>query len=240
MADKEPSSAGPLRSVAIILARGGSKRIPRKNIRSFRGRPIIGWSIAAAKESGLFDEVMVSTDDKEIADISVELGATVPFLRSAKTADDHATTPEALLEVLGKYHEIGRQFELACCLYPTAPFVRAADLVEGRRRLDEGGFDVIMPVARFHYPIWRSLKRDAAGTVALNFPENLNARSQDLPPAYHDAGQWYWFRTAALERDRVLMGPNSGSIILPSMQVQDIDEEEDWMMAEFKHRMVFG
>lgn len=223
------------RTLAIIPARGGSKRIPRKNVRLFRGKPIIGWSIAAARDSGLFDAVMVSTDDAEIATVAKGFGAGVPFLRSARTSDDYATTADVLLEVLNDYRARGQNFDLACCLYPTAPFVRAEDLVEGLRLLEDGGFDVAMPIARFDYPIWRSLKRDETGRITLNFPENLNARSQDLPPAFHDAGQWYWFRTAALERDHALMGPNTGAVVLPAARVQDIDTEDDWVLAELKH-----
>lgn len=226
-------------SVAIIPARGGSKRIPRKNIRAFRGRPMIAWSIEAALACGAFDTVMVSTDDPQIADVARDLGAEVPFLRSAAAADDHATTAQVLLEVLGQYAQAGVHFDLACCLYPTAPFVRPQDLVDGRVQLLGSRFNVIMPVAGFSYPIWRSLQRENDGRITLNFPENLNVRSQDLPVAYHDAGQWYWFRIEAFMRDHVLMGADTGSIILPEMQVQDIDTEEDWALAELKHERMF-
>lgn len=226
-------------AVAIIPARGGSKRIPRKNIREFRGRPMMAWPIEAALASGVFDTVMVSTDDPEIAETARIFGAEVPFMRSAAAADDHATTSEVLLEVLSRYAETGTCFDLACCLYPTAPFVRAQNLMDGRARLLESQFNVILPVAAFSYPIWRSLCREEDGHIVLNFPENLNARSQDLPTAYHDAGQWYWFRTAAFLRDRVLMGPNTGSVVLPATQVQDIDTEEDWALAELKHERMF-
>jgi N-acylneuraminate cytidylyltransferase len=199
----------------------------------------MAWSIEAALASGAFDTVMVSTDDAAIAEAARALGAEVPFLRSAAAADDHATTSQVLLEVLGRYAETGVHFDLACCLYPTAPFVRPQDLAGGRALLLGSRFDVIMPVAAFSYPIWRSLQREGDGRIALNFPENLNARSQDLPIAYHDAGQWYWFRTEAFLRDHVLMGPNTGSIVLPTMLVQDIDTEEDWALAELKHERMF-
>lgn len=227
-------------AVAIIPARGGSKRIPRKNIRPFRGRPMLAWSIQAALASNVFEEVMVSTDDEEIAEVARGLGAATPFMRSAQTASDMATTSAVLIEVLAAYRARGRAFSLGCCLYPTAPFVRAEDLAGGRSLLLEGAFDVMMPVAAFDYPIWRSLKREASGRIALNFPENLNARSQDLPPAYHDAGQWYWFRTEAFLRDGALMGEATGSVVLPASRVQDIDTEEDWAMAELKHQRLFG
>lgn len=227
-------------AVAIIPARGGSKRIPRKNIKPFRGRPMLSWSVEAALRSKVFDEVMVSTDDEEIAEMARGLGAAVPFMRSAATANDYATTSDVLIEVLANYHERGLNFSMACCLYPTAPFVTADDLSGGQKSLLAGGFDVFMPVAAFEYPIWRSLRYSDTGTVSLNFPEHLNARSQDLPPAYHDAGQWYWFKTEAFLRNRVLMGQNTGAVVLPAMRVQDIDTEQDWGLAELKHERVFG
>lgn len=227
-------------AVAIIPARGGSKRIPRKNIRLFRGRPMLAWSIEAALACGKFDTVMVSTDDPEIAEVARSLGAEVPFLRSSAASDDYATTSQVLLEVLDQYAQTGVHFDLACCLYPTAPFVLPEDLVEGCEQLLGSGFDVIMPVAAFSYPIWRSLQRESDGRVDLNFPENLNARSQDLPVAYHDAGQWYWFRTNAFLRDRVLMGERTGSRVVSSIRVQDIDTEEDWALAELKHERMLG
>lgn len=201
---------------------------------------MLAWSILAALEAEVFDTVMVSTEDEEIASLARTLGAEVPFMRSKKAADDHATTSDVLTEVLTNYLNDGYAFDLACCIYPTAPFVCGLDLSAGRALLLAGGFDVIMTVARFDYPIWRSLSRDDNGRVALNFPENLNARSQDLPPAFHDAGQWYWFQTAAFLRDRVLMGHNTGSVLLAADRVQDIDTEEDWRLAELKHRLIFG
>lgn len=227
-------------TVAIITARGGSKRIPRKNIRPFRGRPMIAWSIEAALESGVFSEVMVSTDDLEIAEIAKSCGAKVPFMRSAKNSDDFSGTADVLIEVLEQYKAQGQSFDLGCCIYPTAPFTTSVDLVRGKQQLEAGNFDAVMPVAAFSYPIWRSLKRDESGKILLNFPENLHKRSQDLPPAYHDAGQWYWFRPAALLRDRAIMGQNTGSIILSELQVQDIDNEDDWLLAELKHQKLFG
>ena len=229
-----------LRAICIIPARGGSKRIPRKNIRPFRGRPMLEWSVMAALQSGCFDHVMVSTDDTEIAEVARTAGAEVPFLRSAKAADDHATTADVLMEVLGQYAEMGQNFAKGCCLYPTAPFVTPVDLVAGRDLMVAGGHSAVMPVAAFSYPIWRSLKRNADGRIAFNFPENALTRSQDLPPAYHDAGQWYWFRVDAFLASGILLGPDTGSILLPEMRVQDIDNEDDWQMAEIKHARLFG
>lgn len=222
-------------SVAIITARGGSKRIPRKNIRPFRGKPIISWPIQAALDTKLFDEVMVSTDDDEIAQLAISFGATVPFMRSADTANDTATTADVLYEVLNVYEQVGRTFDNACCLYPTAVFATAEILREAHELLTSTGYEVIIPVTPFEYPIWRSLRRDDTGRVELNWPENLNARSQDLPAAFHDVGQFYWFRTEAFRRSRTLMGTSTGSMIVPPSEVHDIDTEEDWALAEIKH-----
>ena len=227
-------------SLALIPARGGSKRIPRKNLRDFRGKPILAWSVEAALESGAFDEVMVSTDDPEIADMSRALGAKVPFMRSVEASDDYATTSDVLLEVLAAYSSQGREFSVACCLYPTAPFVSPESLAVGKTTLLQGSFDVVMPVAPFTYPIWRSLRRDDDGTVGLNFPEYLNSRSQDLAAAFHDAGQWYWFRVDAFLSAGNLLGLRVGSIVLAAAEVQDIDTEEDWAIAEMKHERAFG
>lgn len=227
-------------ALAIIPARGGSKRIPRKNIRPFRGKPIIAWSVEAARASGLFDTVMVSTDDDEIAGIARDWGADVPFIRSDAASDDFATTADVLLEVLDCYAHTGRTFEMACCLYPTAPLVTIDALTRGRDMLLRQGFDAVFPVARFDYPIWRSLRMSQKGQVFLNFPENLNARSQDLTPAFHDAGQWYWFHVPAFLGSKTLMGGNSGGMELPASQVQDIDTEADWALAEIKHERMMG
>lgn len=221
-------------SLAIIPARGGSRRIPRKNIRRFCGKPIIAWSIEAALASGLFAEVMVSTDDAEIAEIAAQHGAAVPFWRSAATSDDHATTTDVLREVLDQYRSLGRGFETACCLYPTAPFITAADLIEGHAILERKQRDVVLPVCRFDYPIWRSLSRSEDGRIALFFPEHEFARSQDLPPAYHDAGQWVWLRVAPFLAGGALFGTRTGSVVLPPERAQDIDTEEDWKRAEGK------
>lgn len=227
-------------SLAIIPARGGSKRIPRKNIRIFRGKPILAWSVEAALRSNLFAEVMVSTEDAEIAETALALGAKVPFFRSAKASDDYATTADVLAEVLDTYAKSGREFQNACCIYPTAPFLRAKVLAAGKSALLGGPFDVIMPVVPFTFPIWRSVRREESGRVVLNFPQYLNARSQDLSPAYHDAGQWYWFRVAAFLKEKTLIGDNSGSLQILPTEAQDIDTEEDWELAEMKHQRMFG
>jgi len=226
-------------TLCIIPARGGSKRIPRKNLKKFRGRPIIAYSIEAALSCRIFDTVMVSTDDAEIADIARKLGADVPFMRSDGASDDYATTADVLLEVLHNYSTIGHNFEIACNLYPTAPFVTDSDLRLGFRALLDGPFDVVLPVVPFSYPILRSLKRGEDGKIELNWPEHMNSRSQDLPKAYHDAGQWAFFKTAPFILTKTLLGQSSGSVVLSEHCVQDIDTLEDWSLAELKHQVIF-
>ncbi|WP_276499324.1 pseudaminic acid cytidylyltransferase [Pontibacter litorisediminis] len=226
-----------MKSIAIIPARGGSKRIPRKNIRPFLGRPIIAYSIEAALQSGLFGEVMVSTDDEEIAQVAREHGASVPFLRSREASDDLATTAQVLEEVLAKYKEAGEEFDVACCLYPTAPFVTGELLQAGYAKLKEGDFDTVFPVLRYSYPIWRSLKVEQ-GRAAMNWPEHLNSRSQDLPAAFHDAGQFYWFKVDRFLEGKRLLTDNSGVMELAELEAQDIDSETDWRLAELKYKLL--
>ena len=225
-------------SVAIITARGGSKRIPRKNIKPFQGRPIIAYPIEAALQSGLFDLVMVSTDDEEIAAIAQQYGAAIPFYRSAANSDDYAGTGAVLVEVLEQLKSIGKTFDYACCLYPTAPFISAQSLLASFRLLQEKKYDSVFPVCAFSFPILRSLKMDPDGRVEMNFPENFAKRSQDLPPAYHDAGQFYWTSVQAFEQDPRLYTANSGAIVLSELEAQDIDNETDWALAEIKYAML--
>ena len=221
--------------IAIITARGGSKRIPGKNIKSFLGKPIIAYSIEAALNSGLFDEVMVSTDDAEIAQIAKVYGANVPFLRSDKNADDFATTVDVILEVLESYESINQHFSFGCCIYPTAPFVNSDRLKLGFEKLISGDFDSLFPIVKYSFPIQRSLKIEDEKLV-LNFPEHLNTRSQDLSPSFHDAGQFYWFNTNAIQQQKKLLTQNTGFIEMPELEVQDIDTLEDWKLAEFKYQ----
>ncbi|MBN8825815.1 MULTISPECIES: pseudaminic acid cytidylyltransferase [unclassified Spirosoma] len=223
-------------AVAIITARGGSKRIPRKNIRSFLGKPIIAYAIQAARESGLFDEVMVSTDDTEIASISQECGASVPFLRRAETADDYATTADVLREVLSQYEDQGRSFEYACCLYPTAPFVTPRLLKQAFSKLTDHPFDTVYPVQPFSFPIQRAVRLHDS-KVAWFHPEYALTRSQDLEPAYHDAGQFYFFNVTAFQQNHRLITDNSGGIVISELGAHDIDNEADWQIAEIKFKM---
>ncbi|MBC5992146.1 pseudaminic acid cytidylyltransferase [Pontibacter cellulosilyticus] len=226
-----------MKAIAIIPARGGSKRIPRKNIRDFLGKPIIAYSIEAALNSGLFDEVMVSTDDAEIADIASKYGARVPFMRSAATSDDFATTAAVIKEVLENYSAAGKKFDLGCCLYPTAPLVNKASILATHELLTVQNHDTVFPVVKYSYPIWRSLKMEDS-KVSMNWPEHVNSRSQDLPAAFHDAGQFYWFNVERFLQQQSLFTANSGAIELDELEVQDIDNLTDWKLAELKYQLL--
>lgn len=220
--------------LAIIPARGGSKRIPRKNIRNFLGKPIIAYSIAAALDSNLFDQIMVSTDDEEIAEISLKLGAQVPFKRCQKNADDFATTFDVLREVIDQYKiQFNQQYEYACCIYPTAPLIQIEKLQEGFDLLVSKNYDSVFPVASFGYPVWRGLEIINDRVFSI-WPEYKNARSQDLKKVYHDAGQWYWFRPGRITN--TLFTDNSSCVVLDDLYVQDIDTLVDWSFAELKYK----
>ncbi|MDL2301545.1 pseudaminic acid cytidylyltransferase [Lachnospiraceae bacterium OttesenSCG-928-D06] len=226
-----------MKTIAIITARGGSKRIPKKNIKEFCGKPIISYSIEAAKGCGLFDTVMVSTDDEEIALIAREYGAEVPFFRSEKTSNDYATTNDVLLEVLKEYEERGEHFDIACCIYPTAPFITAAKLSDAMKKLEESTADTLIPVVAFSYPPQRAMvvKEER---LFFRHPEYLDSRSQDLEPHYHDVGQFYLFRVEAFQKNRKLMIGDIVPYIVSEMEVQDIDHPTDWEIAEIKYRML--
>jgi N-acylneuraminate cytidylyltransferase len=222
-------------NLCIIPARGGSKRILRKNIKDFLGKPIIAYSIEAALQSGLFDEVMVSTDDEEIADVASHYGAKIPFLRSLKNADDLATTADVLIEVIEKYMESGLEFNNLCCIYPTAPLVDLKKLLQGFYLLKEGNVDSVLPIVNFDYTIWRSLKKNDSGYLELNWKEFSESRSQDLLKVYHDAGQWYWIKTDSLLNNKNLFTDKTKGIELNPLEVQDIDTYHDWKIAELKY-----
>ncbi len=220
--------------LAIITARGGSKRIPRKNIKEFLGKPIINYSIEAALNAGCFDEVMVSTDDDEIAEIAKKAGAIVPFKRSAKTSDDYSTTADVLNEVLEQYLNEGKSFKYFCCLYPTAPFVTSVKLSEAYKLLSESGAKSVVPIVRFGFPIQRSFKIENE-RVEMNWPEHMNSRSQDLTPTFHDSGQFYFLKTEDFLKDAKMFTDFTLPIEMPESEVQDIDNEEDWKVAEIKY-----
>jgi pseudaminic acid cytidylyltransferase len=227
-----------MKKIAIIPARGGSKRIPRKNIKSFLGKPIIAHSIEAALKSGLFDEVMVSTDDEEIAQISRQYGASVPFLRSEQNSNDYASTVDVLVEVIEEYQNKGVQYEIGCCIYPTAPLIQIDKLAEANKLLLEQGYYSVFPVVKYSYPIWRSLKINDSNKVLMNWPEYQYSRSQDLMAAYHDAGQFYWFKVDRILQNKALFTTNSGAVLLNELEVQDIDSTEDWQLAELKYQLL--
>ena len=223
-----------MKHIAIITARGGSKRIPKKNIKEFCGKPIIAYSIEAAVTSGIYDEVMVSTDSEEIAAVARQYGASVPFLRSEATSNDFATTRDVLLEVLDAYAARGERFDMMTCLYPTAPFITADKLTEAVRRMEESDADALMPVVAYSFPPQRAMViRD--GCLEYQYPEHRNTRSQDLEPIYHDCGQFYVYRTAPF----IDAAAGSGKLIpmpMPEEETQDIDNLSDWVLAEIKYR----
>jgi len=229
-----------MRVLAIIPARGGSKRIPRKNIKPFLGKPIINYSIELALSSGLFTEAMVSTDDAEIAEIAQKAGAKVPFLRSKKNADDFAGTEDVIIEVLNHYKEVlSTEFDYGCCIYPTAPLASTKALKAGFEKLKHA--PVVLPVVRFGYPVLRGLVVDPS-TKTLNFkwPEFENSRSQDLEPFFHDAGQWYWFHIKSILAEKTLFPKGTQGIELSELEVQDIDVDTDWKIAELKYSLLRG
>ncbi len=217
-------------SVCVIPARGGSKRIPRKNIRDFCGRPMIGWPIRAALDSSCFDRVVVSTDDDEIARVAEGCGAEAPFRRAAALADDHTPTVPVIADAVAR-------LALApstpvCCLYATSPFVTASDLRAGRDRLVETGAPYVIGVTTYAFPIQRALRRDASGAVSMFDPERMQTRSQDLEEAWHDAGQFYWGQAATWRDGRGIFESGAQGLPLPRHRVQDIDTPEDWARAE--------
>jgi pseudaminic acid cytidylyltransferase len=221
--------------IAIIPARGGSKRIPRKNIKPFLGKPILAYAIETARASGCFQEIMVSTEDAEIAEIAQQFGAAVPFLRSETTAHDTATTLEVLREVIAGYRSAQSAFDALCCIYPTAALTEPDSLRDGYAKLlADPSASCALPVVEYGTPIQRALFAED-GRIRLVQPEHCLTRSQDLPRSYHDAGQWYWMRTNALaDPGFQILGPASVPIVVDAFSVQDIDTETDWRFAEMK------
>lgn len=226
-----------LRRLAVITARGGSKRIPRKNIKEFCGKPILAYSIEAAIKSEMFDTVMVSTDDKEIAEIAIQYGAEVPFFRSERTSDDFATTNDVLLEVIDEYEKMGQSFDVVCCIYPTAPFITASKLKDGMERLQNSDADTLIPVVDFSYPPQRAM-HEIDGYIAPIYPENLDARSQDLEKQYHDIGQFYITKVEKYKENKRLMVGKILPMFVSELEVQDIDNQIDWELAELKYQLL--
>lgn len=228
-----------MKKIAIITARGGSKRIPYKNIKDFLGKPILAYSIEAAIASGEFDEVMVSTDDEKIAEIAKQYGAKVPFYRSEKTSGDFATTNDVLLEVIDEYEKRGEIFDMGVCIYPTAPFVTGEKIKNAVRTLEESDAHTLIPVVQFSYPPKRSMViRD--GKLIFAHPEFIDSRSQDLESEYHDVGQFYCFKIEAYKKNKKLMLGNILPMVIDETEVQDIDNESDWKIAEIKYKAMLS
>lgn len=226
-----------MKRLAIITARGGSKRIPRKNIKEFNGRPIMTYSIDAAIGSGVFDKVMVSTEDEEIAAIAKEYGAEVPFYRSEITAGDYATTADVIEEVLEQYRAMGEEFDMAACIYPTAPFVTSERLKDAVDMLTESDGDSLIPVVRFSFPPQRAMEIQD-GKLIFRQIEYMDSRSQDLTPHFHDVGQFYVFRTESFLRNHRIMAGKMIPMELSELEVQDIDNPVDWRLAELKYKLI--
>lgn len=224
-------------NICIIPARGGSKRIPRKNIKEFLGKPIISYSIKTALDSGLFDEVMVSTNDLEIADLAKKFGANVPFMRSEKNSNDFATTFDVIEEVVEAYKIKGIEFENLCCFYPCAPLVTVESLQSAKKLLDENKFKSVLPILAFSFPIQRALSYSKK-KISMIHKEYLTTRSQDMKVHYHDAGQFYWCKTRALLTSKKLLTAETGGIIISELEAQDIDTETDWKLAELKYQLL--
>ena len=226
-----------MKNIAIITARGGSKRIPRKNIKKFCGKPIIAYSIEAATQAGCFDEIMVSTDDEEIAEIAIQYGAKVPFLRSKENSDDFSTTTDVIFEVIKEYEKKGITIEKACCIYPTAPFISGEKLKSAMNKLTTEEIDTVIPVVAFGYPPQRAMAIEEGQLVFLK-PEYLRSRSQDLQKHYHDVGQFYCFKVNEFKKNKNLMVGKIAPIELTELEIQDIDTEIDWKIAELKYKLL--
>lgn len=225
-------------NLCIIPARGGSKRIPRKNIKEFHGKPMIAYSIEAAKDSGCFDRVIVSTDDAEIADVAKQWGAEAPFIRPDNISDDFATTMDVIQHAIEWCENQGWKFDTVCCIYATAPFIRPEDIKRGLSLLAESGIQYVFSASSFPFPIQRAFYLDESDHVKMFQPEQLNTRSQDLKESFHDAGQFYWGKVAAFKGALPLFDSHSKPVLLPRKRVQDIDTPEDWEFAELLYEVV--
>ncbi len=225
-------------NICIIPARGGSKRIPRKNIKPFMGKPMMAYSIEAAIESECFDRIIVSTDDEEMAQVAISLGADVPFIRPASLSGDHTATVPVIKHALEFIIESGDEVEIACCIYATAPFIKASDLKNGFEKLKQSKSEYCLSVTSFPYPIQRSLRVNEAGSIEMLYPENYLVRSQDLEEAYHDAGQFYYGRCQAWLSEKPILANGSIPLIIPRSRVQDIDTPEDWQQAEIMYEVL--
>jgi pseudaminic acid cytidylyltransferase len=226
-----------MKTLALIPARSGSKRIPQKNIKVFCGKPIIYWSIKAALNSSLFDNIMVSTDSYEIATLAKSFGAEIPFMRSDTNSGDFASTADVITEVLEQYSMQGIEFDYLCCIYPAAPLITKELLNKGYNEIINSDYDVVFPIVKFQQSIWRSFRLSADGLVIPNFDDKIELRSQDLADSYHDAGQWYWINIPNFKLSQKIFTEKTKAIVMPPLAAQDIDNEDDWIMAEIKFKM---
>lgn len=226
-----------MRNLCIIPARGGSKRIPRKNIKDFLGKPIIAYTIEQAMKSELFSEVMVSTDDEEIKKVAQQYGAKVPFMRSDISSDDYATTMDVLKEVLLEYEKTGDFFDYVCCFYPCSPLTTQEKLQECFNLIIDNNYDSVFPVIPFSYPVHRAVRLQK-GKLSFFNPENMHTRSQDLEILYHDAGQFYWVKKEIILNSHAIVTSNTGAIEIKELEAQDIDNISDWKLAELKYKLM--
>ncbi len=229
-----------MKNLAIIPARGGSKRIPRKNIKPFLGKPIMVYSIEAALECGLFEEVMVSTDDEEIASTAKRYGASIPFKRSVENAGDSASQASVMHETIEGYEKVGRHFDNFCCLMATAPFITPDLLKKAYVSFLESGCDTLFSIQEFSYTIYRALEYDAEGFLKMVWPENQPKHSQEFNKAFHDAGQFYFSRIASFKKNRIFAAGKAKGFLLSEMDAHDIDSQEDWETAELKYQLIHG
>lgn len=223
--------------IAIITARGGSKRIPKKNIKDFMGKPMLAYAIEAAKDSGIFDEVMVSTDSDEIAEVARKYGAAIPFMRSEQTSNDFATTYDVLEEVLSEYKNLGKRFDFLCCIYPCVPFLKAESLKKAYELMKSKNANAVNPVCRYPAPVEWAMRIENDKLVADNVEKQL-IRSQDLKPAYFDAGMFYFYKTETFLSKRTTLFPNTLGYVIDELECQDIDTPDDWKMAEMKYKLL--
>lgn len=227
-------------NIAIIPARGGSKRIPRKNLKSFCGKPMIAYSIEAAQQSGLFDRIVISTDDEEIATMALNLGAEIPFMRPKNLADDFTPTVPVIAHAIQTLEAQGCSISAVCCIYATAPFINLSYLEQGYKKMIETGKKYVFPATTFPASIFRAFKITEDESVEMFWPDNYNTRSQDLPEAYHDAGQFYWGKPEAFLSGKPFFCNDATIIELPRHLVQDIDTPEDWIRAELMYQTLFS
>lgn len=229
-----------LDSIAVITARGGSKRIPGKNIKAFLGKPIIAYSIETARKSNLFNRIIVSTDSEEIAAVARSWGAEVPFIRPANISDDYTPTADVVLHAVNWLQSNGANARYVCCLYPTAPFITVEDLQKGYELLEKNHVTGSFSVTTFPHPVFRGLKMNSQGRLEMLWPEYELTRSNDLPEVVHDIGQFYWREISAFKKDKKIWAPDAMPVMIPRKRAQDIDTPEDWERAEALYKVLYA